>query len=198
MFQTGSGTQTNMNANEVIANRAIQLAGGAVGSKKPVHPNDDVNRGQSSNDAFPAVMHVAIVEELRRALLPGDRAAARHACGEGRAIRRRRDGRTHAPDGRDAGDARPGLRRLRRAARRGARRRFATPSAACYPLALGGTAVGTGLNAHAALRRARWRASSREATGMPFTQRADKFAALSAHDAVVDASAARCARSRPR
>ena len=70
MFQTGSGTQTNMNANEVIANRAIQLAGGVVGSKTPVHPNDDVNRGQSSNDAFPAVMHVAIVEEARRDLYP--------------------------------------------------------------------------------------------------------------------------------
>src|SRR5437764_10992820 len=64
VFQTGSGTQTNMNANEVIANRAIQLAGGVVGSKKPVHPNDDVNRGQSSNDAFPAVMHVATAEQL--------------------------------------------------------------------------------------------------------------------------------------
>src|SRR5687767_10802613 len=70
VFQTGSGTQTNMNANEVIANRAIQLAGGVVGSKSPIHPNDDVNRGQSSNDAFPAVMHVAIVEELRHTLYP--------------------------------------------------------------------------------------------------------------------------------
>ena len=79
VFQTGSGTQSNMNANEVIANRAIQLAGGTVGSKKPVHPNDDVNRSQSSNDAFPAVMHVATVEELERALLPARRAAARHA-----------------------------------------------------------------------------------------------------------------------
>src|SRR5512134_3537456 len=70
VFQTGSGTQTNMNANEVIANRAIQLAGGTLGSKRPVHPNDDVNRGQSSNDVFPAGMHVALVEALRRALYP--------------------------------------------------------------------------------------------------------------------------------
>ena len=70
MFQTGSGTQSNMNANEVIANRAIQLAGGTVGSKTPIHPNDDVNRSQSSNDAFPAVMHVATVEAIDRALLP--------------------------------------------------------------------------------------------------------------------------------
>ena len=72
-----------MNANEVIANRAIQLAGGAVGSKKPVHPNDDVNRGQSSNDAFPAVMHIATVEELERALYPAVDAAARHARRQG-------------------------------------------------------------------------------------------------------------------
>ena len=70
VFQTGSGTQSNMNANEVIANRAIQLAGGVVGSKKPIHPNDDVNRGQSSNDTFPAVMHIATVAELDRHLLP--------------------------------------------------------------------------------------------------------------------------------
>src|SRR6187397_2284007 len=70
VFQTGSGTQSNMNANEVIANRAIQLAGGVVGSKTPIHPNDDVNRGQSSNDTFPAVMHIATVEALDRRLLP--------------------------------------------------------------------------------------------------------------------------------
>src|ERR1700675_1488728 len=70
VFQTGSGTQTNMNANEVIANRAIQLAGGTVGSKKPIHPNDDVNRSQSSNDTFPSVMHIATVEQLDGALIP--------------------------------------------------------------------------------------------------------------------------------
>src|SRR5215217_2989111 len=70
VFQTGSGTQSNMNANEVIANRAIQLAGGVVGSKKPVHPNDDVNRGQSSNDTFPAVMHIATLGELEGRLMP--------------------------------------------------------------------------------------------------------------------------------
>src|SRR2546426_7171803 len=70
VFQTGSGTQTNMNANEVIANRAIQLAGGVVGSKTPIHPNDDVNRSQSSNDVFPTVMHIAIVEQVEGVLLP--------------------------------------------------------------------------------------------------------------------------------
>src|SRR4029077_15849453 len=73
VFQTGSGTQTNMNANEVIANRAIQLAGGMVGSKKPIHPNDDVNHSQSSNDTFPTVMHVATVEQLHNALMPAIR-----------------------------------------------------------------------------------------------------------------------------
>src|SRR6266852_1083247 len=73
VFQTGSGTQTNMNANEVIANRAIQLAGGVIGSKSPVHPNDDVNRSHSSNDAFPTVMHIAAVEEIEDQLLPAVR-----------------------------------------------------------------------------------------------------------------------------
>src|SRR6185436_15078110 len=70
VFQTGSGTQSNMNANEVISNRAIELAGGELGSKKPVHPNDDVNRGQSSNDTFPTAMHIAVVEQLEDVLLP--------------------------------------------------------------------------------------------------------------------------------
>ena len=87
VFQTGSGTQSNMNANEVIANRAIQLAGGTVGSKKPIHPNDDVNRSQSSNDAFPAVMHIATSRSSTRALLPGGRAAARHARRQGARVR---------------------------------------------------------------------------------------------------------------
>ena len=73
VFQTGSGTQSNMNANEVIANRAIQLAGGVVGSKKPIHPNDDVNRSQSSNDAFPAVMHIATARGTRPRAAAGDR-----------------------------------------------------------------------------------------------------------------------------
>ena len=120
MFQTGSGTQTNMNANEVIANRAIQLAGGEVGSKKPVHPNDDVNRGQSSNDAFPAVMHVAIVEELRRALYPAieqlrNTLAAKAAQFADVVM----VGRTHLMDATPVTLGQV-LRRLRRAARRGA------------------------------------------------------------------------------
>ncbi len=79
VFQTGSGTQTNMNANEVIANRAIQIAGGVVGSKTPIHPNDDVNHSQSSNDTFPTVMHIATVEQMSNVLLPAVQRAARHA-----------------------------------------------------------------------------------------------------------------------
>ena len=101
MFQTGSGTQTNMNANEVIANRAIQLAGGVVGSKTPIHPNDDVNHSQSSNDTFPTVMHIATVEQIEHVLIPGGRArCATRFDGQGR--RRFADvvmvGRTHLQD----------------------------------------------------------------------------------------------------
>ena len=118
VFQTGSGTQSNMNANEVIANRAIQLAGGTVGSKSPVHPNDHVNRSQSSNDAFPAVMHIATVEEIDRALLPAIGQLRATLDEKARALRGRRDARPHAPAGCDAGDAGPGDLRLGRAARR--------------------------------------------------------------------------------
>ena len=84
VWQTGSGTQTNMNVNEVIANRAIELLGGTRGSQKPVHPNDDVNRSQSSNDTFPTAMHIAAVEQLAEPPVPAVRRAARHARGEGR------------------------------------------------------------------------------------------------------------------
>ena len=153
VFQTGSGTQTNMNANEVIANRAIQLAGGVVGSKKPIHPNDDVNHSQSSNDTFPTVMHIATVEQIeRRADARGPR-AARHARRQGRGVRRRRDGGPHAPAGRDAAHARPGD--LAAGWRSSTRRSTAIAQAmpGLCELAIGGTAVGTGLNAAPALRR---------------------------------------------
>ena len=187
VFQTGSGTQTNMNANEVIANRAIQLAGGAAGSRKPVHPNDDVNRGQSSNDAFPAVMHVAIAEELRRALYPA--VEQLRDTLDGKAARYDdvvMVGRTHLMDatpvtfGQVFGgyvaqldDAIAGIRHAEQG---------------LHPLALGGTAVGTGLNAHERFGEIAAR-KLHEATGIPFTSARDKFAALSAHDAVVAASA---------
>jgi len=187
VFQTGSGTQTNMNANEVVANRAIQLAGGRLGSKAPVHPNDDVNRGQSSNDAFPAVMHVAIVEEARRALYPAVDALratfARKAEAFAGVVM---VGRTHLQDATPVtlGQVLGGYASQLDAASCGIR----AAEAALHPLALGGTAVGTGLNAHPRFgeRVARKLA---EATRIPFTAAVDKFAALSAHDDVVAFSA---------
>ena len=91
-----------MNANEVIANRAIQLAGGVIGSKKPIHPNDDVNHSQSSNDTFPTVMHIATVEQIEAALIPAVASAARNTGRQGGGVLRRRDGRPHASAGRDA------------------------------------------------------------------------------------------------
>ena len=155
VFQTGSGTQSNMNANEVIANRAIQLAGGVVGSKKPIHPNDDVNRSQSSNDVFPAVMHIATRGGARPRAAARGRAAARDARRQGARIRRRRDARPHASAGRHAGHAGPGDLRLGRAARRRACAIVRDAREGLYPLALGGTAVGTGINAPARVRRGR-------------------------------------------
>jgi fumarate hydratase class II len=188
VFQTGSGTQTNMNANEVIANRAIQLAGGVVGSKTPVHPNDDVNRGQSSNDAFPAVMHVAIVEELRRALYPAVEALRNTLADKSAAFA---DvvmvGRTHLMDatpvtlGQVFGGYVAQLDQALQAVRAAER--------GLHPLALGGTAVGTGVNAHERFGETAARRLA-DATGIPFASAPDKFAALSAHDAVIAASGA--------
>jgi len=188
VFQTGSGTQSNMNANEVIANRAIQLAGGTVGSKTPVHPNDDVNRSQSSNDAFPAVMHVATLEEFERALLP---AVAQLRATLDRKAHEYADvvmlGRTHLQDATPVtlGQVMSGwvaqlddaLHYLR-VARDG-----------LYPLALGGTAVGTGINSPARFGELVAKHVA-QLTGKPFTSAHNKFAALSAHDAMVNASAA--------
>jgi len=187
IWQTGSGTQTNMNANEVISNRAIELAGGELGSKDPVHPNDHVNMSQSSNDTFPTAMHIAAAEELTRSLLPSIRAlrdALQEKVGEWEGIVK--IGRTHLMDAvpltlgqefsgyvaqldADVGHIEATLSGL-------------------YELALGGTAVGTGLNTHAEFGD---RAASRiaEMTGLPFVSATNKFAALAAHDALVHASA---------
>ena len=115
VFQTGSGTHTNMNANEVIANRAIQLAGGVMGSKKPIHPNDDVNRGQSSNDTFPTAMHIAAVEQLEEGADPGGIAVARHPPRQGGTVSACRQGGPNPSARRDAHDAGAGDRRLGRA-----------------------------------------------------------------------------------
>ena len=125
VFQTGSGTQTNMNANEVIANRANLLAGSPLGAKRPVHPNDHVNMGQSSNDVFPAVMHIAAAEAITQRLVPAVTRLRDTLAVEGAGLRRGGDDRAHAPAGRHADHAGPGDRRLGRADRRRLRRRAA-------------------------------------------------------------------------
>ncbi len=107
VWQTGSGTQTNMNANEVISNRAIEIAGGVMGSKKPIHPNDDVNMSQSSNDTFPTAMYIAGAEQLNQLIPEIQNSARRDQCQGGRVQRRRQD-RAHASSGRDAFDCGPG------------------------------------------------------------------------------------------
>ncbi len=186
VWQTGSGTQTNMNTNEVISNRAIEMAGGEMGSKKPIHPNDDVNKAQSSNDTFPTAMHIAVVEEVHRRLIPmvtklKDALAAKSE--EFKNIIK--IGRTHLMDAtpltlgqefsgyvQQLGN---GLERIDGSLTR------------LYELALGGTAVGTGLNTHPefAVKAAK---QISEITGKPFITARNKFEALAAHDAMVEFS----------
>ena len=188
VFQTGSGTQTNMNANEVIANRAIQLAGGVVGSKAPIHPNDDVNLSQSSNDTFPTVMHIATVEEIERALMPAIRELRNTLDEKSRAFSRIvMVGRTHLQDAAPLtlGQTISGwVAQLEQALDA---IRASLPGV--YALAIGGTAVGTGLNADARFGDVTARKIAEE-TGRPFFSAPNKFAALSAHDAMVNVSAA--------
>ena len=193
VFQTGSGTQTNMNANEVIANRAIQLAGGVVGSKKPIHPNDDVNHSQSSNDTFPTAMHIATVEQVGDVLMPAIRTLRDTLDAKAKAFSAGGDGGPDAPPGRDAVDARPGDFRLGGAARPGAGRTIGHSLPGVYALAIGGTAVGTGLNADPRFGEVAARKIAEE-TGKPFVSAPNKFAALSAHDAHGERRAPRCAR----
>ena len=188
IWQTGSGTQTNMNVNEVISNRAIELAGGTMGSKRPVHPNDHVNMSQSSNDTFPTAMYIAAAQEVERSLIPQVTHLAQVLQRKQREFENVvKIGRTHLQDAvpltlgqefsgwvslleRDVArlkDVLPGLREL----------------------AIGGTAVGTGLNAHPEFAE---RAAKKiaELTGLPFVSHPNKFAALSAHDELVYASGA--------
>jgi fumarate hydratase class II len=188
VWQTGSGTQTNMNVNEVLANRAIQLLGGAVGSKVPVHPNDDVNLGQSSNDTFPTAMHVAAVLELEEHLLP--HAGALAAAVEAKAEAWRdvvKIGRTHLQDAvpLTVGQEWSGYAHQLRDALARAR----ASEAALFELAAGGTAVGTGLNAPAGFSQA-IAAEIARLTGRPFVTAPNKFAALASLDAMVAAMAA--------
>ena len=188
VWQTGSGTQTNMNVNEVISNRAIEIAGGERGSKKPVHPNDHVNRSQSSNDTFPTAMHIAAASALVQDLLPSI-AALRdglHAK-EKQFDHIVKTGRTHLQDAvpLTLGQEFSGYVAQLDAAM--ANIKMTLPG--LYELALGGTAVGTGLNSHPkfAVMAA---AHIAKLTGLPFVSAPNKFAALAAHDAFVFASGA--------
>ncbi len=187
VWQTGSGTQTNMNANEVISNRAIELAGGEMGSKKPIHPNDDVNLSQSSNDTFPTAMHIAAAEEMNKLIPEVERlreaisAKAKEYCDVVKI------GRTHLQDatpltiGQEFGGWASLLERDVE------RLHLVLPG--LYDLAIGGTAVGTGLNSHPEFG-VRAAAKIAELTGLPFKSHPNKFAALSAHDEIVFASGA--------
>jgi fumarate hydratase class II len=188
IWQTGSGTQTNMNVNEVISNRAIELAGGVLGSKKPIHPNDDVNMSQSSNDAFPAAMHIAAAQRVKQALIP----AVRNVRDAIAAKAKQFDdvvkiGRTHLQDavpmtfGQEFGGWASLLERDIK--------RLEQTLDGLYDLAIGGTAVGTGLNAHPEFAE---RAAKKiaELTGLSFRSHPNKFAALSAHDEIVFAQGA--------
>ena len=188
IWQTGSGTQTNMNANEVISNRAIELAGGVLGSKKPVHPNDDVNMSQSSNDTFPTAMHIAAAEELVHLLVP---AVRKLRAGLDAKAREFADivkiGRTHLMD---AVPLTLGQEFSGYVAQLDAdikRVEMVLPD--IYELAIGGTAVGTGLNTHPEFAQ-RMADKIAAYTDLPFTSAPNKFAALASHDALVMGSGA--------
>jgi fumarate hydratase, class II len=188
VWQTGSGTQTNMNMNEVLANRANELLGTARGAKAPVHPNDHVNRSQSSNDSFPTAMHIATVEEIHRHLLPSLRRLESALAEKARAFADIvKIGRTHLQDatpltlgqefGAYARQIALGIDRV------------ASTLPRLYLLAQGGTAVGTGLNAPPGFSE-RFAMTVAEITGFPFGTAPDKFEALASHDALVESSGA--------
>ncbi len=188
VWQTGSGTQSNMNANEVIANRAIEMAGGQMGSKVPVHPNDDVNMSQSSNDTFPTAMHIAAVEEITHRLLPAIRHLRNALQSKSEAFAGiTKIGRTHLMD---AVPLTLGQEFSGYVAQLDADlRRIEMTMDDLYELAAGGTAVGTGLNTHPEFG-SRVAAAIAELTGLPFVTAPNKFAALAAHDAMVMTSGA--------
>lgn len=188
IWQTGSGTQTNMNTNEVISNRAIELAGGVMGSKKPIHPNDDVNMSQSSNDTFPAAMYIAAATEVQQSLLPAVALMAealKHKQNEFQDVVK--IGRTHLMDAVPLTLGQEFSGWIALLERDAARLREVLPG--LQELAIGGTAVGTGLNAHPEFPERAARKIA-ELTGLPFRSHPNKFAALSAHDEVVYASGA--------
>jgi fumarate hydratase class II len=183
VWQTGSGTQSNMNANEVIANRANEALGGARGQKAPVHPNDHVNRGQSSNDTFPTAMHLAVAIEINQRLVPALRHLRRELAAKAEEFADVvKIGRTHLQDatpvtlgqefGGYAAQVELGIQRVE------------ATLPGLYALAQGGTAVGTGLNTHAEFAE-RFAAKVAELTGLPFVTAPNKFEALASHDALV-------------
>ena len=187
VWQTGSGTQTNMNANEVISNRAIEIAGGVMGSKDPIHPNDDVNKSQSSNDTFPTAMYIAAAERMV-ALIPEVQKVQDAIEAKAKEFADVvKIGRTHLQDATPltVGQEFGGWANL--IERDIERLNLVLPG--LFDLAIGGTAVGTGLNAHPEFAN-RTAAKIAELTGLPFKSHPDKFAALSAHDEVVFASGA--------
>ena len=188
IWQTGSGTQTNMNVNEVISNRAIEIAGGVRGSKEPVHPNDDVNMSQSSNDTFPTAMHIAAVAEMTHRLIPSVRAlrdalAAKQATFEGIT----KIGRTHLMDATPLTLGQEFSGYVSQLDADLLRLAHVIPQ--LCELAAGGTAVGTGLNTHPEFGERVAKAIA-ELTDLPFVTAPNKFAALAAHDALVYASGA--------
>lgn len=188
IWQTGSGTQTNMNTNEVISNRAIELAGGEIGSKKPIHPNDDVNKSQSSNDTFPTAMHIAAAEEMNHRLLPAI-TILRNTLYE-KALEFKdiiKVGRTHLMDAvpLTLGQEFTGyVQQLNNCIDR-----IRQVMLGVYQLALGGTAVGTGLNTHPNFAEKAIKLIA-EITGLPFVEAPNKFEALASHDALVYAHGA--------
>ncbi len=188
VWQTGSGTQTNMNANEVIANRAIELLGGKVGSKSPVHPNDHVNLSQSSNDTFPTVMHIATALEIHQLLLPALETLYKALGDKEKAFKNIiKIGRTHLQDatpitlGQEfsgyATQLKMGIQRIK------------NTFPHLFQLAQGGTAVGTGLNAHPKFGEA-FAKKIAELTGLPFVSAENKFEALASEDTLVEVSGA--------
>jgi fumarate hydratase class II len=188
IWQTGSGTQTNMNVNEVISNRAIEMAGGTMGSKKPIHPNDDVNMSQSSNDTFPTAMYIAAATAVKERLIPAVQRLHDTLAAKAKQFADVvKIGRTHLQDatplmlGQEIGGWASLLERDIA--------RLETTLGGLYDLAIGGTAVGTGLNAHPEFAE-RAAAKIAELTGLPFRSHPNKFAALSAHDELVFASGA--------
>jgi len=188
VWQTGSGTQTNMNANEVIANRAIERLGGVLGAQDPIHPNDHVNKSQSSNDVFPTAMYVAAYDEIHRALVPALRGLGVTFAGKAAAFADVvKTGRTHMMDATPLTLGQE-LSAFARQLEQGVRR-VVTAADALLELALGGTAVGTGLNAPAGFDAAAI-AQLAILTGHPFRPAENKFEALGAHDALVEAHGA--------